>query len=71
MRSRSIREGARAWFSRKGPRIPNTQHCSDWEYGDSQQTGWIGDSTATDALWTHGIESDCGALAALYCFEQP
>lgn len=54
-----------------GTRIPNTQHCSDWEYGDSQQTGWIGDGTATDALWTHGVETDCGALVRLYCFEQP
>ncbi len=54
-----------------GTRIPNTQHCSDWEYGDSEQTGWIADSTATDALWTHGVETPCGALAALYCFEQP
>jgi len=54
-----------------GTRIPNTQHCSDWEYGSSDQTGWIGDSTATDALWTHGVETDCGALVMLYCFEQP
>jgi len=54
-----------------GTRIPNTQHCSDWEYGDSDQSGWAGDSTATDALWTHGVETDCGALVRLYCFEQP
>lgn len=55
----------------KGLRIPNTQHCSDWTYNDSDQTGWFAVSTATDAFWTQAVESDCGAKAALYCFEQP
>lgn len=54
-----------------GLRLPNTQHCSDWTYNDSDQTGWLADSTATDAFGTRGIESDCGAYAAIYCFEQP
>jgi cysteine-rich repeat protein len=54
-----------------GLRLPNTQHCSDWTYGDSNQTGWIGDCGATDATWTRGVESHCGAGAAIYCIEQP
>jgi cysteine-rich repeat protein len=54
-----------------GLRLPNTQLCSDWTYHDSDRTGWLADSTATDAFWTRGIESDCGAYAAIYCFEQP
>lgn len=54
-----------------GLRLPSTQHCSDWTYNDSKQTGWLADSTATDAFWTRGIESDCGAKAAIYCVEQP
>ncbi|MBK7823672.1 hypothetical protein [Nannocystis sp.] len=54
-----------------GMRIPNTQHCSDWTYNDSDQTGWAADGTATDAFWTRGAEVMCGASAAIYCFEQP
>lgn len=54
-----------------GERMPNTQHCSDWTYNDSDQTAWIADATATDILWTRGVESYCGGLAAIYCFEQP
>ena len=54
-----------------GMRIPNTGHCSDWTYSDSDQSGWAADSTATDASWTRGIEADCGAEAAIYCVEQP
>lgn len=54
-----------------GLRLPNTQHCADWTYNDSDQSGWLADSTATDATWTRGIESHCGAKAAIYCIEQP
>jgi len=54
-----------------GMRIPNTQHCSDWTYNDTDQTGWLADGTATDAFWTRGVEAICGASAAIYCFEQP
>jgi len=54
-----------------GLRLPNTQHCADWTYGDSDQTGWIGDCGATDATWTRGIQTDCGGGGAIYCIEQP
>jgi len=54
-----------------GLRMPNTQHCSDWTYNDSDQTGWFADNTATDALWTRGAEGDCGGFGAIYCVEQP
>lgn len=54
-----------------GVRIPNTQHCSDWTYNDTDRTGWAADGTAIDALWTRGAEVDCGTYAAIYCFEQP
>ncbi len=54
-----------------GLRLPNTQHCSDWTYNDSDQTGWLADSSATDAFWTRGVENPCNAEAAIYCFEQP
>jgi len=54
-----------------GLRLPNTQHCSDWTYNDSDQTGWLADSLATDAYWTRGVESHCGVEAAIYCIEQP
>ena len=54
-----------------GLRLPNTQHCSDWTYNDTDQTCWIGDSSATDALWTRGIEAICGGSGSIYCVEQP
>ncbi len=54
-----------------GLRLPNTQHCSDWTYNDTDQTGWLADSTATDAFWTRGVEAICGGYAAIYCVEQP
>jgi len=54
-----------------GLRLPNTQHCSDWTSNDFEQTCWIGDSSATDALWTRGIEAFCGGFGSIYCVEQP
>ena len=54
-----------------GMRMPSTGHCTDWTYNDSDQTGWLADASATDTLWTRGIESDCGGFAAIYCVEQP
>lgn len=54
-----------------GLRLPNTQHCSDWTSNDLEKTAWIGDSSATDALWTRGVEASCGGSGSLYCVEQP
>ena len=55
----------------EGWRVPNSTYCDDWTIGGGKNFTWYGDSTATDKLWTLGVESICGLHAALYCFEQP
>jgi hypothetical protein len=54
-----------------GTRAQNSTHCDDWTYGDSDNTGILADSDATDVTWTFGVVADCGGSALLYCFEQP
>ncbi len=52
---------------------PNTTHCGDWTKtnGGGLNFAWYGASTEVNGDWTMGIELDCGANAAIYCFEQP
>jgi cysteine-rich repeat protein len=54
-----------------GTRMPGSTHCNDWTTKSGNLTYWFGASEATNGDWTRAAETDCGAGAALYCFEQP
>jgi cysteine-rich repeat protein len=69
--SQSVHFGVWTGTNPDGTRAQNSTHCDDWTDNDSDNTGILADSGATDATWTYGIVEACGSEALLYCFEQP
>ena len=54
-----------------GLRLPNTQHCHRSSRSGRCRCRSSRNSSATDTLWTRGIEAFCGGSGSLYCVEQP